>query len=126
MTKEKAKHLAEIFNAYSEGKTIEVFLDLEWGEVPSDGYSFDVEKESYRIKKTPTYRPFKNAEECFEEIKKHQPVGWLHLFDKSFIQITKIKPKPLRIECDGSVYFCEELLKMGITFADGKPFGIKE
>ena len=66
MTKEKAKYLAEIFNAYAEGKPIEVFLDWEWGEVPSDGYRFDVENESYRIKKTPTYRPFKNAKECFE------------------------------------------------------------
>ena len=50
MTKEKAKHLAEIFNAYAEGKTIEVFLDWEWRDVPSDRYRFDVENESYRIK----------------------------------------------------------------------------
>lgn len=126
MTKEKARQMAEIFNAYAEGKLIEVFLDGEWCEITSDGFNFDVENDSYRIKKEPKYRPFKNAEECFYEMKKHQPVGWLHLFDKSFVQITKIKPKPLRIECDGSVYFCEELLKMGITFADGKPFGIKE
>ena len=127
MTKEKAKYLAEVLNAYAEGKTIEVFLDkeCEWREVPTDGYSFDIEKETYRIKKTPKYRPFKNAEECFEEMQKHQPVGWLH-FDKIFVQITKIKPKPLRIECDSSVYFCEELHKIGITFADGQPFGIKE
>ena len=30
MTKEKAKHLAEILNAYAEGKPIEVLLDDEW------------------------------------------------------------------------------------------------
>ena len=124
MTKEKAKHLAEVLNAYAECKTIEVLLDDEWGEVDLNEYSFN-ENESYRIKKTPKYRPFKNAEECFEEMQKHQPVGWLH-FDKIFVQITKIKPKPLRIECDSSVYFCEELHKIGITFADGQPFGIKE
>ena len=124
MTKEQAKHLAEVLNAYAEGKPIEVLLDDEWGEVDLNEYSFD-ENESYRIKKTPKYRPFKNAEECFEEMQKHQPVGWLH-FDKIFVQITKIKPKPLRIECDSSVYFCEELHKIGITFADGQPFGIKE
>ena len=124
MTKEQAKHLAEVLNAYAEGKTIEVLLDDEWGEVDLNEYSFN-ENESYRIKKTPKYRPFKNAEECFEEMQKHQPVGWLH-FDKIFVQITKIKPKPLRIECDSSVYFCEELHKIGITFADGQPFGIKE
>ena len=124
MTKEKAKQIAEVLNAYAEGKPIEVLLDGEWGEVDLNEYSFN-ENESYRIKKTPKYRPFKNAEECFEEMQKHQPVGWLH-FDKIFVQITKIKPKPLRIECDSSVYFCEELHKIGITFADGQPFGIKE
>ena len=74
MTREQAKHLAEIFNAYAEGKTIEVFLDLDWKwvEVPSDGYCFDVENKSYRIKKEPKYRPFKNAKECLEEMRKHQ------------------------------------------------------
>ena len=50
MTKEKAKHLAEIFNAYAEGKPIEVFLAREWCEITSDGFNFDVENDSYRIK----------------------------------------------------------------------------
>ena len=124
MTKEKAKQMAEVLNAYAEGKPIEVLLDGEWGEVDLNEYSFD-ESESYRIKKEPKYRPFKNAKECLDEMQKHQPAGWLHL-DKIFVQITKIKPKPLRLECDGAVYFCEELHRMGITFADGQPFGIKE
>lgn len=65
MTQEKAKHLAEVLNAYAEGKTIEVFLDGEWGEANLDEYSFD-EREYYRIKKEPKYRPFKNAKECFD------------------------------------------------------------
>ena len=76
MTREQAKHLAEVLNAYAEGKPIEVFLDWEWGEVDLNEYSFD-ESESYRIKKEPKYRPFKNAKECLEEMKKHQPFGWL-------------------------------------------------
>ena len=25
----------------------------------------------------PKYRPFKDANECFEEMKKHKPVGWI-------------------------------------------------
>ena len=74
MTQEKAKHLAEVLNAYAEGKTIEVLLDDEWGEANLDEYSFD-ERESYRIKKEPKYRPFKNAKECFDEIQRHHPIG---------------------------------------------------
>ena len=33
--------------------------------------------QDYRIKPETKYRPFKDAEECFEEMKKHQPFGWI-------------------------------------------------
>ena len=122
MTKEKAKHLAEIFNAYAEGKPIEVLLDGEWCEITPDKYFFDIEDESYRIKKEPTYRPFKSAKECFEEMKKHQPVGWLH-WGENFFHITKITNSDINL--NGLFHGFDELLNE-ITFADGQPFGIKE
>lgn len=31
--------------------------------------------QDYRIK--PEYRPFKDAKECFEEMQKHKPYGWV-------------------------------------------------
>ena len=123
MTIEKAKHLAEIFNAYAEGKPIEVFLDGEWCEITSNGFNFDVENDSYRIKKEPKYRPFKNDKECFEEMKKHQPFGWLRN-NKDFSIITAFNNKV--IEFQHSNYDFEDILIHGITFADGQPFGIKE
>ena len=127
MTKEKAKHLAEIFNAYAEGKPIEVFLDGEWCEITSNGFNFDVENDSYRIKKEPTYRPFKNAKECFEEMKKHYPIGWMYL-DKIWynilVHITEIGARD--IEFNSCVYSFIEAFNKGFTFADGQPFGIKE
>lgn len=123
MTKEKAKHLAEILNAYAEGKTIEVFLDGEWAEIEQDKYYFDIEDECYRIKKTPNYRPFKNAKEFLEEMQKHQPVGWLVSY-KAFSIITSFNNEV--IEFGNSNYKFEEILINGITFADGQPFGIKE
>ena len=123
MTKEKAKHLAEVLNAYAEGKPIEVLLDGEWGEVDLNEYSFD-ERESYRIKKNPTYRPFKNAKEFLDEMQKHKPVGWL-VSDKAFSIITAFNNEV--IEFGNSNYKFEEILINGrITFADGQPFGIKE
>ena len=119
MTKERAKYLAEVLNAYAEGKPIEVFLDNEWGEVPTDGFSFDIEKETYRIKKEPKYRPFKNAKECFNEMKKHQPFGWLKAKDlEQYYSITIVH----------YVENCNRYYNLfsNCTFADGQPFGIKE
>ena len=43
MTKEKAKQIAEVLNAYAEGKQIEVLLDGEWSEITPDNYFFDIE-----------------------------------------------------------------------------------
>lgn len=121
MTREQAKQMAEVLNAYAEGKPIEVLLDDEWGEVDLNEYSFD-ENESYRIKKEPTYRPFKNAEECFVEMKKHQPVGWI-CWGENFLHINKISHS--NINLNGLFHGFDGLLNK-ITFADGKPFGIKE
>ena len=130
MTKEQAKHLAEIFNAYAEGKPIEVFLGGKWEEIIPDKYYFDIEDECYRIKKTPNYRPFKNAKECLEEMQKHKPVGCIRR-DNAFVQFVSINDSSIAIWTGYSPYFyCryefKEAINNGITFADGKPFGIKE
>ena len=123
MTKEKAKHLAEVLNAYAEGKPIEVFLDGEWGEVDLNEYSFD-ERESYRIKKEPTYRPFENAKECLEEMRKHQPVGWVKSKKTSmFYCITTLGESLIAIN---SCYYKFNECYYNFNFADGQPLGIKE
>ena len=123
MKKEKEKQIAEVLNAYAEGKQIEVFLDGEWSEITPDKYFFDIEDECYRIKKTPNYRPFKNAKEFLDEMQKHKPVGWLVSY-KAFSIITAFNNEV--IEFGNSKYKFEEILINGITFADGQPFGIKE
>ena len=127
MTKEKAKYLAEVLKAYAEGKSIEALLDDGWRDVNLDEYSLDAENEHYRIKKEPTYRPFKNAKECFEEMKKHYPIGWMYLdkiWDNILVHITEIGARD--IEFNSCVYSFVEAFNKGFTFADGKPFGIKE
>ena len=127
MTKEKAKYLAEVLKAYAEGKSIEALLDDGWREVNLDEYSLDVENDSYRIKKEPKYRPFKNAKECFEEMKKHYPIGWMYLdkiWDNIVVHITEIGA--IDIEFNSCVYSFVEAFNKGFTFADGQPFGIKE
>lgn len=126
MTKEQAKHFAEVLNAYAEGKPIEVLLDDEWGEVDLNEYSFD-ENESYRIKKEQKYRPFKNAKECFEEMKKHYPIGWIYWdnnWDNILVHVTETGVG--YVEFDSCTYSFVEAFNKGFTFADGQPFGIKE
>lgn len=93
-----------------------------WIEVDLNEYSFD-ENESYRIKKTPKYRPFKNAKECFNEMQKHQPIGWLY-WNNVFGHIPEIGVG--YVEFDSCVYSFVEAFNKGFIFADGQPFGIKE
>ena len=124
MTRKQAKHLAEVLNAYAEGKPIEVLLDGEWGEVDLNEYSFD-ERESYRIKKTPTYRPFKNGKECFEEMKKHYPVG--RIKKNGYECLYFISPIGNGVCVYGLYeYFIYDDCFNRFTFADGQPFGIKK
>ncbi len=123
MTKEKAKYLAEVLKAYAEGKPIEVLLDGEWREVNLDEYSLDAENEHYRIKKEPKYRPFRSAKECFDEMKKHYPFGWIY-WNNILVHIAETGVGYVKF--DSCIYSFIEAFNNGYTFADGQPFGIKE
>lgn len=84
----------------------------------------DWNKFDYRIK--PKYRPFANAQECLEEIKKHVPFGWVK--DKySFYPIEMICDwfDKECIKCCGTWFTPERMFK-DATFLDGTPFGIVE
>ena len=65
------------------------------------------------------YRPFKTSEECFNEMKKHQPFGWLKAKDiEQYYSITTVP----YVENYNRYYN----LFSNCTFTDGQPFGIKE
>ena len=73
----------------------------------------------------PKYRPFKDAKECFEEMQKHEPLGWLkHKQFGCYMCINMVYPKGV---CFGSPlqYKYHEVFNK-YTFIDGEPFGIKE
>ena len=64
----------------------------------------------------PSYRPFKTEEECWQEMLKHQPFGWIKLaFRGGYLNLVSRCPQD---------DFNAEFKKY--TFADGTPFGIKE
>ena len=78
MNRNQAKALLPIIQAYAEGKAIEsrcIKGDKSlWYDDEDPSFDNDFE---YRLKPEPKYRPFKNAEECWEEMQKHQPFGWV-------------------------------------------------
>lgn len=133
MTREEAKELLPIIQAFSEGKTIEIYSDREWQDLIIGSIKFDCKPSCYRIKPEPKYRPFKTKEECWNEMLKHQPFGWLK------------SKKNGRFHCIGEVSWSDEFKTVNITlstseslsrssdsvfdeytFADGTPFGTKE
>ena len=130
MTREEAKELLPIIQAFVDGKTIQVWYNDTWQdeEYPSFG-----ELNLFRIKPEPKYRPFKTKEECWNEMLKHQPFGWLK------------SKKNGRFHCIGEVLWSDEFKTVNIalstseslsrssdsvfdeyTFADGAPFGVIE
>lgn len=128
MTREEANKLLPIIQAYCEGKTIQSKgitddIPLWWND---NNPTFDADNFDYRIKPEPKYRPFVNAQECLEEMKKHQPFGWVK--DKySFYPIEMIYYSFSKecIKCCGTWFTTEEMFK-DATFLDGTPFGIIE
>ena len=119
MTREEAKQLLPIIQAFAEGEiiecrtkpgTISAGIPNEWTKIKEIGFWNGIE---YRIKPEPKYRPFANAEECWNEMQKHQPFGWVKYADK-YISISAIDSNN-EYEIDFDDY----------TFADGTPFGVK-
>ena len=129
MNRKEAAELLPIIKAFSEGRTIEQKCVESWIEV-DENCDFHFPANSYRIKPEPKYRPFKDAEECWNEMLKHEPFGWVKLINnkeqEEFIHcgvITKIKVVLTSID---EVPFTYDDMYKNYTFADGTPFGILE
>ena len=122
MTREEAKNLLPIIQAFAEGKTIQLFTNGIWEGAENPSFE---ELSRYRIKPEPKYRPFKSQEECWEEMLKHQPLGWLRTKRvKDIYQLITIRNHEIRIFADLPLYFSRAYREY--EFLDGTPFGIKE
>ena len=125
MDRNQAKALLPIIQAYAEGKEIEIF---DWTKkmwktaiLPH----FDCDSNFYRIKPETTYRPFANAEECWEEMLKHQPFGWVKLKDtESGYYMLKGIASQVVIGFNETPFSYKKVFEY-YTFADGVPFGVK-
>lgn len=127
MTREEAKELLPIMQAYVDGKQIQwKHISGMWMDTTEPLWD---NKTSYRVKPETKYRPFKNTDECWQEMLKHQPFGWLkHKDDNEFrciLKITDSRISMIDICEEVAFYDCNETFKQ-YTFADGTPFGVKE
>ena len=119
MTRKEAKELLPVIQAFAEGKKIE-YYDDEWIETSTPVWQVGVK---YRIKPELKYRPFKNQKECWDEMLKHQPLGWIKNEYGNIFNIIAIFKESIKLnEC--STYY-SDLCKQ-FNFIDGTPFGIKK
>ena len=89
MTREEAKELLPIIQAFADGKTVQYRISAtfprryirdfsylkEWNDINEEnfnGFIYDGTV-NYRIKPEPNYKPFKTKKECYDEMLKHQP-----------------------------------------------------
>lgn len=137
MTREETKERIAVMQAYVDGKQIQLQLpDGKWASIPNPDWCNNA---NYRIKPGPKYRPFKDADECWQEMLKHQPFGWVKGKAESSYEnlacITESSEPPIGFagyssEDKGGIvvrpgHSLDRMFEY-FTFADGTPFGVKE
>nr|DAL10270.1 MAG TPA_asm: hypothetical protein [Caudoviricetes sp.] len=137
MDRNQAKEFYPFLQAFAEGKAIECRTKpsaVKGTDVPNDWVEMtEIEfwnNTEYRIKSDSKakakYRPFANVEECWTEMKKHQPFGWIKSKEdgsRSLITLI-ISEENIDINCIGG--FNSDKIMKRFTFDDGAVFGILE
>ena len=129
MTRENVKKNMDIISAFAGGKTIQILNERgEWEDlIEREGLPMGILEETpdiFRIKPELKYRPFANAEECWAEMQKHHPFGWVK--HKGFrINIANVMSKAITFADNEARDVNYEQAFKNYTFADGLPFGVK-
>ena len=123
MTREEAKQLLPIIQAFAEGKCVETKTGSGW--INMENMSFAGKPKAYRIKPEPKYRPFANAEECWQEMQKHQPFGWLKDKNDGHLTLITVVDNDNMMALNGRVGWDFLSMMNNYVFADGTPFGVK-
>ena len=122
MTREETRKAVKVMEAYANGKKIQ-YLDNNNKWIDIHNPSFDWYDYAYRIKPEPKYRPFKNQEECWNEMHKHFDFGWLREKESGYLFNTIAVFDSIRIKENAYNY---SLVFKRFEFLDGAPFGVKE
>ena len=133
MTREEAKKLLPIIQAFAEGKVIEcrtkqsaikgIDTPNKWTEIEDIVFWNNTE---YRIKPDSKYRPFKDADECWQEMLKHQPFGWMKSKEGEYYTFITTVDNNDEMSLSGDSGWSFRGIMNNYTFADGTPFGVKE
>ena len=124
--KEEVKSVMNIIQAFADGKTIQAIDPYEDEWVDQAGLNFKALFEGqYRIKSEPKYRPFKNAEECWKEMQKHQPFGWLKDKNDGHRTLITVVDNEDMMALNGITGWDFLSIMNMYVFSDGKPFGVK-
>lgn len=133
MTREETKQLLPIIQAFAEGKVIEcrtkpstikgIDSPNKWTEIEEIVFWNNTE---YRIKPEPKYRPFRDSEECWQEMQKHQPFGWIKGKEDEYHTFITTVDNNDEMSLSGNSGWSFLGIMNNYTFADGTPFGMKE
>ena len=131
MTREQVKEIMPYIQAFVDGKTVQRQVkdsdENNWIDMV-DELTFATQTFNYRIKPEPTYRPFKSAEECWQEMQKHQPFGWVSDKNEERKSYTLLTTVSYGDNCTIGPYCGWNLDKLFevFVFADGAPFGMED
>lgn len=120
-----------VITAHKEGKQIqcrtviqvgEEAICKEWADLEHDKVVWNFGCCDYRVKPEPKYRPYKDIDECFAEVKKHG--GWIRKGNSEYYQITSVEPKTMTFS--GDFLYHDEIVHCFVWADDGTPCGVKE
>ena len=133
MDRNQAKEFYPILQAFAEGKVIEcrtkpstvkgTDVPNDWTETKEIEFWNNIE---YRIKPEVKFRPFANAEECWAEMMKHQPFGWIKC-KEGYFNIVYVDDYYVGLadKDNSSILLASKNSYQDNTFADGATFGVK-
>lgn len=132
MNRKEAKEFYHFLQAFAEGRVIEcrtkpsavkgTYIPNDWTEMKEIEFWNNIE---YRVKSEPKFRPFANEEECWLEMQKHQPFGWVKLKDtESGYYMLKGIASQVVIGFNETPFSYKRVFE-DYTFADGTTFGVK-
>ena len=121
--------LSNFISAYKEGKALQFYTSCgEFKDVSAE--EFHIEKwykkpKKFRIKSESKYRHFKDAKECWAEMLKHHPFGWVKMKGtESKYYMLKCIASRVVIGLDETPFSYKKVFE-DYVFADGTPFGVK-
>ena len=127
MNRKEAAELSPFIKAFGEGKDIEMRSKNPHaqpnGWAKMDEFIFG--NFEYRIKPELKYRPFKDADECWQEMQKHQPFGWLKDKNDEHLTLITVVDNDKLMALNGRVGWDFLGMMNNYVFADGTPFGVK-